>query len=81
MEEHEYIDELDDDIIAMEKERMKHKSHKNHANWGTVLLFLKEKQIEVELKETEWMVEKHQLKQKISTLEAQNKAFENSNND
>ena len=54
---------------------------KIEVSWDNVLQFLRDKQKQMDLKETEWMIEKHQLQQKISMLEAQNKAFENSNND
>lgn len=84
MNEEEYIEDLDDDedldgnMLEMSDKNI---HHKPEANWGSVLQFLKDKQREVEIKETEWMIERQQLKQRISILEAQNKAYENSNND
>jgi hypothetical protein len=83
MDEEEYLhglddeDELDGNIMAMSSNQL----NKVEANWGNVLQFLKDKQREFEMKETEWMIEKQKLQLKISTIEAQNKAYDNSNND
>jgi hypothetical protein len=84
MDEEEYLhgldddDELDGNIMAMSSNQL---NNKVEANWSNILQFLKDKQREYEMKETEWMIEKQKLQQKIGTLEAQNKAYDNSNND
>lgn len=84
MDEEEYLhgldddDELDGNVMAMSSNQL---NNKVEANWSNILQFLKDKQREYEMKETEWMIEKQKLQQKISTLEAQNKAYDNSNND
>ena len=84
MNEEEFIEGLDDeeelDDHMLEMNNKPHNS-KVEANWGNVLMFLRDKHREIEMKETEWMIEKQQLKLKISSLEAQNKAYENSIND
>jgi len=81
MDEDEYIDELDGDEDL--DENMLGMSNKNignkvEANWSNVLQFIKDKQREMEIKETEWMIEQQKLRQKISTLESQNKGYQNS---
>lgn len=94
MSDNKYIkgldDDEDDDIddhVANQKDMLdeyafaKKANSKIEVSWDNVLQFLRDKQKQMDLKETEWMIEKHQLQQKISMLEAQNKAFENSNND
>lgn len=84
MDEEEYLhgldddDELDGNVMAMSSNQL---NNKVEADWSNILQFLKDKQREYEMKETEWMIEKQKLQQKISTLEAQNKAYDNSNND
>lgn len=84
MNEDEFIeglddeDDLDDHMLDMSS---KPRGSKVEANWNNVLQFLRDKHREIEMKETEWMIEKQQLKLKVSTLEAQNKAYENSVND
>ena len=78
MNEEEFIEELDDeDELDDHMLEMNNKPHnsKVETNWGNVLMFLIDKHREIEMKETERMVEKQQLKLKISLLEVQNKVY------
>lgn len=84
MNEDEFIEGLDDED-DMEEHMLdlssKPRVPKVEANWSNVLQFIRDKHRQIEIKQTEWMIEKQQLKLKVSTLTAQNKAYHNSVND